>query len=156
MSYTGEGQASARLGRAGAHPPMSLGATTVTLLAPAALTEGRYSLYRLDLAPAAGGADPHFHRTFAESFHVLDGAVELYDGRQWVDGHPGDHLYIPPGGIHGFRNASAQPAALIMLTTPAAPREDYFAELAAFVAGAPRPADAEWATFLARHDQYMV
>ena len=32
-----------------------------------------------------GGADPHFHKTFSESFYVLEGTVRLFNGETWID-----------------------------------------------------------------------
>jgi len=95
-------------------------------LATGALTDGQLGLYRWEMGPGRGGPDPHFHRCITESFYVLSGAVELYDGRQWVEGSPGDFLYVPQGGVHGFRNVSGEPASMLILFTPGAPREDYF------------------------------
>ena len=46
----------------------------------------------------------HFHRTFSESFFVLTGTVTLGDGAKTVDAGPGDYLYVPPGGLHSFKN----------------------------------------------------
>ncbi len=57
--------------------------------ATGASTAGRFGLYRWDAGPRSGGADPHFHRTMSESFFVVSGRVELYDGKQWVDAGPG-------------------------------------------------------------------
>jgi mannose-6-phosphate isomerase-like protein (cupin superfamily) len=119
-------------------------------------TQGKYSLYRIDLAPESGGASPHFHRTFAEVFHVLAGTVQLYDGHAWVDAGEGDHLFIPEGSIHGFRNSHSEPATLLMMSVPGAPRERYFAELARIASGQKRLAADEWPEFFAEHDQYMV
>jgi oxalate decarboxylase/phosphoglucose isomerase-like protein (cupin superfamily) len=53
-----------------------------------------------------------------------------YDGDSWRIGTPGDFLYVPPGGIHGFRNESGAPATMLILFTPGAPRGDYFETLA--------------------------
>ncbi len=39
---------------------------------------------------------------------------------------PNDFLYVPPGGIHGFRNEADEPASILMLFAPGAPREYYF------------------------------
>jgi mannose-6-phosphate isomerase-like protein (cupin superfamily) len=55
-----------------------------------------------------GGAAPHFHRTFSESFYILSGTVALYDGASWTDGTAGDFHYAPEGGIHAFRQLSDQ------------------------------------------------
>jgi mannose-6-phosphate isomerase-like protein (cupin superfamily) len=76
------------------------------------------------------GPDPHFHKTISESFYVLSGTVRLYDGTQWIDATPGDFLFVPEGGIHAFRNESGEPATMLILFAPGAPREDYFETLA--------------------------
>src|SRR6185312_421412 len=89
-------------------------------------TDGDYGLYRVDIAAAGGGPGPHFHRAMSEAFFVLSGTLKLFDGRDWVDGHPGDFLYVPPGGIHGFRNEADALASTLMLFAPGAPRENYF------------------------------
>jgi mannose-6-phosphate isomerase-like protein (cupin superfamily) len=89
-------------------------------------TDGDYGLYRVDIGPAGGGPGPHFHRAMSEAFFVLSGTLKLYDGRDWIDGTPGDFLYVPPGGVHGFRNEADGPASTLMLFAPGAPREAYF------------------------------
>ena len=94
-------------------------------------TGGDYGLYRVDIAPNGGGAIPHFHRTMSEAFFVLSGTVKLYDGNEWIDGTQNDFLYVPPGGIHAFRNESDEPTSLLMLFAPGAPREHYFEGIAA-------------------------
>ena len=66
----------------------------------------------------------------SESFFVLSGTMSLFDGRNWVDSTTGDYLYVPPGGLHGFRNEAGQPASMLMLFTPGVPREAYFEGLA--------------------------
>ena len=127
-----------------------------TVVATSAATGGRYSLYRIDLAPRSGGAKPHLHTRFAESFTVLAGEVALYDGATWVPAVEGDHLFVPECGVHGFRNDTDVPAALLMMSTPGAPREDYFAELAEVFASGRELSAEEWTALYARHDQVMV
>jgi mannose-6-phosphate isomerase-like protein (cupin superfamily) len=89
-------------------------------------TDDDYGLYRVDIGPVGGGPGPHFHRAMSEAFFVLSGTLTLYDGRDWIDGTPGDFLYVPPGGVHGFRNEAGEPASALMLFAPGAPREAYF------------------------------
>ena len=93
-------------------------------------TDGDYGLYRVEIAPKGGGPGPHFHRAMSEAFFVLSGTVKLYDGTDWIDGHPNDFLYVPPGGVHGFRNEADEPTSILMLFAPGAPREHYFEGLA--------------------------
>ena len=157
MTYLGDGDRNALLIPEADQPGMQAGSMRGRTIASAKQTQGTYSLYRIDLGPEAGGASPHFHRTFAEVFHVLDGTVQLYDGNQWIDGSEGDHLFIPEGSIHGFRNQRPEPATLLMISIPGAPRERYFAELAKIASGEKKLSSSEeWAAFFAEHDQYMV
>jgi len=60
----------------------------------------------------------------------LSGSVEIYDGEEWSTTGTNDFLYVPPGGIHGFRNIADAPASMLMLFAPGAPREHYFEGLA--------------------------
>ena len=126
----------------------------ITVVSPPAASAGAYSLYRIDLPPRAGGARPHLHHTFVESFTVLSGTATLLDGTEWVAAEVGDHLVVPALGVHGFRNDTDAPASLLMMSTPGAAREDYFDEL---LAVADRELSAqEWTALFARHDQVMV
>ena len=108
----------------------SFGLVKYHYLANQQATDGDYGLYRVDIAPKGGGPGPHFHRAMSEAFFVLSGTIKLYDGTDWIDGHPNDFLYVPPGGIHGFRNEADEPASILMLFAPGAPREHYFEGIA--------------------------
>lgn len=37
-----------------------------------------------------GGRAAHIHKTFSESFFVLDGTVSLFNGEDWVSAKKGD------------------------------------------------------------------
>jgi mannose-6-phosphate isomerase-like protein (cupin superfamily) len=128
---------------------------TVDYLAKGSLTRGLFGLYRYNMIPNAGGPGPHFHRTMTESFFVLSGTVQIYDGRTWVDTRPGDFIHVPEGGIHGFRNASSEPASMLIHFAPGAPREGYFEGLAEF-ARSGKPGDEEMAEFYRRHDNVWL
>jgi mannose-6-phosphate isomerase-like protein (cupin superfamily) len=122
-----EPEISARL-RRGTEPADydSFGLVQYHYLANQQSTGGDYGLYRVDISPNGGGPGPHFHRTMSEAFFVVSGTVRLYDGNDWIDGHPNDFLYVPPGGIHGFRNDTDTPVSILILFAPGAPREAYF------------------------------
>ncbi|MGI5269831.1 cupin domain-containing protein [Nonomuraea sp. CA-218870] len=158
--YLGEsGEASGRLRPATLGPDLVIGkdpGTRVHYLGTGASTNGAFGLYRWEMGPRPGGAHAHFHRTITESFYVLSGAVKLYNGKEWVEGTTGDFLFVPEGGVHGFRNESGEPASLLILFTPGAPREGYFEELAAIAADERQLTPEEWTELYLRHDQYMV
>jgi mannose-6-phosphate isomerase-like protein (cupin superfamily) len=126
----------------------------VSYLATGASTGGGFGLYRWDFAPGRTGPDAHFHKTLSESFFVVSGTVSLYDGTGWRDANPGDFLFVPEGGLHGFRNESGAQASMLILFTPGAPREGYF-ETLAHAATNPMTED-ERAEFMVRHDTYWV
>ncbi|MEZ0239844.1 MAG: cupin domain-containing protein [Chloroflexota bacterium] len=130
--------------------------TIARLVAPGSLTAGRSGLFRWYMPAKAGGAGGHFHRTFSESFYVIDGNVSLFDGHEWTMAKPGDYLYVPEGGIHGFRNDADAPASMLILFAPGAPRERYFEELFEIGASGRTLTKEEWAEVYARHDQTMV
>jgi uncharacterized cupin superfamily protein len=159
--YSADNGAVAATFRSGTLPPdLSIGVRTrVGYLATGATTDGLFGLYRWDMAavpPDGSTPSGHCHRTFSESFYILDGVVSLYDGQKWHDAVAGDYLYVPPGGIHGFKNNSGRAASMLVLFTPGAPREAYFEELADVVATGRQLTDAQWAELWARHDQYAA
>jgi mannose-6-phosphate isomerase-like protein (cupin superfamily) len=151
--YTGDsGEVSATMRKSDSPADYESFGLSFHYLATKASTEGDFGLYRVDLTPAAGGPGPHFHKTMSESFFVLSGTMSLFDGRTWVDSTAGDFLYVPVGGIHGFRNEADQPASMLMLFAPGAPREAYFEGLA----GLADKTDEERREFFIRHDNYYV
>jgi quercetin dioxygenase-like cupin family protein len=154
--YDGDGgEGSAWLRPASTPPELPLGESAASYLATGAQTGGKFGLYRWDMDPTPSGPGPHFHRTISESFFVLRGVVRVYDGQAWADAAEGDFLHVPEGGIHAFRNESGEPASMLILFTPGAPREDYFETLADAARRDAMDA-AGWADFFARHDTYWV
>jgi mannose-6-phosphate isomerase-like protein (cupin superfamily) len=125
-------------------------------VAPGSVTHGEFGLFRWEMAPNAGGPDPHIHHTFSESFYVLEGRIRLFDGASWVEAEAGDFLFVPRNGIHAFRNESDEPAAMLILFAPGPPREEYFKALAENARSGRTMTDGERTAFLAEHDQYMV
>lgn len=148
-----EPEISARLRRGTDAPDYETpGKTEYHYLANQKATDGDYGLYRVELPPAAGGPGPHFHRAMSEAFFVLSGTMRFHDGTDWVDGHQNDFLYVPPGGIHGFRNDADEPASILLLFAPGAPREAYFE-------GFPLLADLtdeERQEWFVKHDSFFV
>ena len=157
MTYVGTtGQASASFHNAADTRTLSMPATTARLVAPGSITNGQFGLFRWDMNAGAGGASAHIHKTFSESFYILEGTVKLFNGTTWVDAKAGDFLYVPEGGIHGFHNVSDADASMIILFAPGAPRERYFEELAEIAATGRTLSTEEWIELWARHDQYQA
>ncbi len=152
--YTGEGgEPTASLRTSDALPDLRYSnGNLVHYLATGATTDGQFGLYRWEMGPQESGPDPHFHRSFSESFYILSGTVAVYDGREWTDALPGDFFHVPEGGIHAFRNRSGAAATMLIHFSPGAPREAYFEGLASMS----RSSDEERAAFVRAHDQFAV
>ncbi len=78
--------------------------------------------------------------------------MRLYNGRTGVDATPGDFLFVPEGGIHGFRNDSGEPASMLILFAPGAPREEYFEQVAAMA----KRSEEERMAFFLKHDTFWT
>jgi quercetin dioxygenase-like cupin family protein len=157
MSYMGDaGEISATYRPIGDVETLQRPNVTNAFVATGSVTNGQFGLFQYTMQPHAGGPDAHFHKTFSESFYIVEGTVRLYNGEKWVDTSAGDFLYVPEGGIHAFRNDSDAVAQILILFAPAPPRENYFRELAELLGSGRRLPPEEYAEFLARHDQYMV
>jgi mannose-6-phosphate isomerase-like protein (cupin superfamily) len=155
--YLGEGgEVSAVLRPANRPADLQVGMSEASYLIKGEATGGKFGLYRWDMAPGTPGAAAHFHRTLSESFFILSGVVGLYNGDKWVDATAGDYLYVPEGGIHGFRNASQEPASMLILFSPGAPREPYFEGLADVALGRRKFTPEEYKAFCQAHDNIFV
>lgn len=145
------GEISAWTHRPGGEPDTrSPHGVTCEYLATGDQTRGRFGLYRWTFGPGESGPDPHFHKTISEQFYVLTGTVRILDGRAWVQAGPGDFVYVPEGGIHGFRGGDH--AQMLLLFAPGGPREDYFETLARSEA----MSEQERTDFMVRHDTWWV
>ena len=69
------------------------------------------------------------HRPYPpDRYRGTTGEVELYDGTAWSTAHPGDFMHVPEGEVHGLRGSDH--AAMLLVFSPGAPREDCFETLA--------------------------
>ena len=133
-----------------------LGVTIRTLVATA---ESGGTLAALEYtAPAAfRGPAPHWHAVLTETFVGLDGEARVRAGERDVVLEPGAVVVVPPGVVHAFSNPGDRPARFLVLATPGAGLEGYFAELAQLIAASPvwPPADpAAVAALAARYDTF--
>jgi quercetin dioxygenase-like cupin family protein len=155
MSHPGPGVVDVRT--LADHPMVAAGpGAALRMLAPGGVTGGRFGLVEYRLAPGTGGAEPHYHQTFSESFYVLSGRLTLYADGAWRPYRPGDFAVAHERGVHGFRNDADEPASFLILFTPGIARENFFAELAELRRSGRTPPPEEMTAFYARHDQVMV
>jgi mannose-6-phosphate isomerase-like protein (cupin superfamily) len=156
--YLGDGGETTAVLRPADHAPEIANPATghsAHYLATGTTTGGDFGLYRWNMGTEPSGPAPHFHRTMSESFFVIDGTVSLYDGQGWREATAGDFLFVPAGGIHGFRNESG-PASMLILFTPGAPREGYFEGLAQVALGRRKMTAEEYEAFCVEHDNHFV
>ena len=98
----------------------------------------------------------HFHKTMSESFFIISGTVQLFNGERWIAATEGDFLYVPEGGVHAFTNQSGEAASMLILFAPGAPREAYFEALAEVAASGRQLTDEEWVELGSRHDNFFT
>jgi mannose-6-phosphate isomerase-like protein (cupin superfamily) len=148
------GEVSATYRPAGQAPNLTYPASGVTIdyLATGASSDGDFGLYRWTAGPEESGPAPHFHRTISESFFILSGTMRIYNGTEWLETTAGDYVYVPPGGLHGFRSVTGVPASMLLLFTPGAPREGYFEGLI----NVANMTDEEKTAFYEHHDNHWV
>jgi quercetin dioxygenase-like cupin family protein len=135
-------------------PASEVGFSTPTtrFVAPGSVTNGEFGLFEWRMDARQPGARPHFHKTFSESFYVLEGEITLFDGDEWIKGGEGDFLYVPPNRPHAFRNDSDAPVRMLILFSPGIARENFFLEVGKAKGLSPEELEA----FYARHDQYNL
>jgi quercetin dioxygenase-like cupin family protein len=151
--YHGDkGEVNASFRPAGTPPNISSPGGTTHYLATNESTGGEFGLYKVELAARSAGAKTHFHKAMSESFYILSGELELYNGERWVTGREGDFLYVPVGGLHAFKNATDEPTSMLLLFSPGAPREEYFERVAEMT----QRGGEELKQFRVRHDSYFV
>jgi quercetin dioxygenase-like cupin family protein len=155
--YQGPGEVSAVLHRAGQGPDVEIGpGARIYYLGTGSDTDGVLGAYLCEFRGPDPGAVPHFHTTLTESFFVLAGTMQLFTGTAWEDAAPGDWMHVREGGIHGFRHQHGDLARMLLLFTPGAPREEFFAGLADLAAGRPLSDGEDLRAFMDRHDNHLL
>jgi mannose-6-phosphate isomerase-like protein (cupin superfamily) len=79
------------------------------------------------MGPGRAGADLHVHREHADMFYVLEGTLTVRLGvedRQ-VEAPAGSLARVPPGVVHGFRNASEATLRYLNFHAPGRRFNDY-------------------------------
>jgi quercetin dioxygenase-like cupin family protein len=94
-------------------------------LATGAETNGRYAMWEA-IVPPGGGPPPHVHSREEESFLVLEGEITFQIGEEQHVARTGTFANMPVGVLHSFKNASDQPAKMIISVAPAGLEQMFF------------------------------
>ena len=95
----------------------------------AADTGGHYTLME-DNLKANFALGLHLHRHHAETFYVLEGAVDFYVDGDWMTAPPGTCLHVPPGIEHACTMAAGCTDARMLMIYQPAGFDRFLAELA--------------------------
>lgn len=118
-----------------------IGGLTLEFLHDKDSTADSLDIFRMTVQPNARMPVPHFHESWDETVYGLDGTVTFRIDGQEVDIGPGRSAFIRRGVVHGFANATQEPATCLCILTPGKLGPGYFREIAALAAGgAPDPA----------------
>ena len=115
--------------RAGEGEVYPAGGSTIAIKAAEA-TGGTFFLAETIVAPGFAGPPPHYHRELHDMFYVLEGTLSVRLGDESVEAEAGTFVCMPPGIVHSFSNASAEPVRFLNFNTPAG-WENYMRDLAA-------------------------
>jgi mannose-6-phosphate isomerase-like protein (cupin superfamily) len=84
---------------------------TITFLTTAKESHGAISELEVTVMPK-GENPPHYHRSYDESFTVIEGMLRLHlGGGVGKDLGPGESYVVRAGNVHSFRNETNQPAS---------------------------------------------
>lgn len=118
-----------------------IGGLTLEFLHSKDSTADSLDIFRMTVQPNARMPVPHFHESWDETVYGLGGTVTFRIDGQDVDIGPGQSAFIGRGVVHGFGNATQEPATCLCILTPGKLGPGYFREIAALAAGgAPDPA----------------
>jgi quercetin dioxygenase-like cupin family protein len=79
-------------------------------------------------SPPDGGPPPHRHLGEDETFTVIAGEYEFFDGTAWKPFRRGEVRYSLRGNYHGFRNVGNTEGRLMFMTNGGG-LDEYFAEI---------------------------
>lgn len=97
---------------------------TYTVVLSGEDTGGRFSMIDM-LVPAGSGPPPHRH-DFDESFHVVEGQIEVTFRGQTSGVSAGQTANIPANAPHSFRNSGDDTVRMLCVVSPAG-LEEFFA-----------------------------
>lgn len=102
-----------------------------TILKTAAETAGKSLDLHWDLLPGCNMKNPllHIHPYAKETYDILEGEMEFYVKDKWIRAVKGDHLEVPAGITHSFRNPGNNIVNVFNTHQPAFRMEQYFEDV---------------------------
>jgi quercetin dioxygenase-like cupin family protein len=88
-----------------------------TFLKTSEETGDEYTLIEVEVAPGGGNA-PHYHKTYAEHFEVLEGVLEVTVDGETLALRRGEKAVAPKNILHNFRNPSGEPTTFLVELRP--------------------------------------
>ncbi len=79
-----------------------------------------FAIFVNTFPPMGGGPPAHHHNSYDEVFYVLDGEMEFCVDGDTARVGAGSMAVVPRGATHAFRNPTAEPARMLVVTTPEA------------------------------------
>lgn len=97
------------------------------------------------LVPPGGGPPLHIHHDTDEAFYLIEGELEINNGKRSQVVGAGAFIFVPKGRTHAFKNIGDTPCKMLIIFTPAG-FERFFTELGVPAEdGAPAPEAEQYA-----------
>lgn len=93
---------------------------TATFLKTSEETGGEYTLAEVEVAPG-GGTRPHYHKTYAEHFEVVEGTLVVLVGEETHILSAGQKAVAPENTLHNFHNATDEMVTFLCEIRPGRP-----------------------------------
>lgn len=88
-----------------------------TFLETSEETGGDHTLIEIEVAPG-GGNVPHYHKTYAEHFEVIEGSLEVLVGGETRVLRSGERAVAEKNVLHRFRNPTDAPTRFLVELRP--------------------------------------
>lgn len=90
----------------------------VTFINTSSETKGLKSVIEIELQPKGDGPPPHYHKTYSETFQILEGELCLQMGKELITARKGEKHTIDKYQLHTFKNDASIPARFQITVTP--------------------------------------
>jgi mannose-6-phosphate isomerase-like protein (cupin superfamily) len=126
----------------------------VTLQTTSEHSDGALAVLEYEVPPSFPGPPLHLH-AFDEFFYVLEGELAFRLGDSAFTLEAGGYVYVPGQEPHTFSNPSAEPARMLVVTSPGG-FEGFFRAVAAATAEGAMPDPATMARLNAEYGVTVV